>query len=238
DYARFAEHIQQQRVDIWIAPLLDTPFNRAKSAIKSLEYSPTASPGVYSRIDPYEAVIRDGENGFLAASDVEWVDRLGQLVQSAALRRQMGGRALETVRANWLLSQNYTKFSDGYRSAACRVPGAERYTSPQTAAALHMLDSGSRQMIDRLDQLSYLEKALSENRLEGASENISAADLFQLLRNAQVYGAARDAEISAVRSSTTYRLASVFGRAAGLATQLLKRARGIISDPSQKGPAE
>lgn len=238
DYSRFAEHIQQQRVDLWIAPLLDTPFNRAKSAIKFLEYSATATPGVYSRIDPYEAVIQDGENGFLAAGDAEWIDRLGQLVQNAALRHQMGSRALETVRANWLLSKNHSLFSHVYRSATCRAPGMERYTSPQIAAVLHTLASGSRQMIDRLDQLSYLDRVLSENRIEGAPEEVSATDLFNMLRNAQQYGSARDAELTAVRSSTTYRLAGVFGRAAGLASQLLQRARGIISDPSQKGPAK
>lgn len=104
EYARFAEHIQQQRVDLWIAPLANTPFNRAKSAIKYLEYGATATPGIFSRIDPYVAVIQDGENGVLADSAEEWNSRLDMLIQNEPMRLQMGQRALETVRDHWALS--------------------------------------------------------------------------------------------------------------------------------------
>lgn len=114
------------------------------------------------------------------------------------------------------------------------MPGTDLYTPAHAAAALKSLSAGNLPVMERLDQLSYLERALSENRIDGAEKGNKAEELFHMLRNAEQYGGARDAELAAIRASTTYRLAGIFGRMAGFATHWLKRDRGIISDPSKK----
>ena len=238
DYAQFARHIQQQKVDVWIAPLIDTTFNRAKSAIKFLEYSATAHPGVYSRIDPYEAVIRQGDNGFLASSSEEWISCLEQLLRDTNLRRKMGQKALESVRENWLLSRNASLFAEAYRSSRCRAPGVEYYTQEQSSAALDELAVATQPVLERLDKLSYLERAISENSRDASVSSNSVDGLFQMIRDAQQYGAARDAELSAIRSSTTYRLADFFGRLMTFPARLLNWARGIMAHPSKNEPTD
>jgi glycosyltransferase involved in cell wall biosynthesis len=106
DYAAFARYFNQQELDIAIAPLLDSPFNRAKSAIKFLEYGALGAPGVYSQVTPYASVVKHAESGLLAGSTEEWQAALEQLIESPELRSRIGTAAQEQVRRDWLLSEH------------------------------------------------------------------------------------------------------------------------------------
>lgn len=84
--------------DINLAPLvLDNPFARSKSEIKYVEAGLVHVPTVASPTQAFCHAIRDGENGFLASSPLEWEDKLRQLVEDADLRRAMGESAWEDV---------------------------------------------------------------------------------------------------------------------------------------------
>jgi glycosyltransferase involved in cell wall biosynthesis len=115
DYGQFITFFKQQDCDIFIAPLQDNLFNRCKSHIKFLEYSALAVPGVYSRIAPYESVVRHGENGFLASSNEEWERYLSQLIEDPALRFRTGSNAQDSVRASWLLSDHVDEWMKTYQ---------------------------------------------------------------------------------------------------------------------------
>jgi glycosyltransferase involved in cell wall biosynthesis len=52
----------------------------------------------------------DGENGFWAMDDQEWVDRLSSLIQNPELRRQMGVKGIETIEKGYSLSVTSEKF--------------------------------------------------------------------------------------------------------------------------------
>jgi GT2 family glycosyltransferase len=116
-YEDFAKFFQTQSADIFIAPLIDTPFNRSKSAIKFLEYSALGIPGVFSRLETYTGIVTHGHNGFLAYSHDEWISSLVELIEDEELRCRLAMNALETTRSNWLLSKKYTVWKDGYESA-------------------------------------------------------------------------------------------------------------------------
>jgi glycosyltransferase involved in cell wall biosynthesis len=53
----FLDGLRALDLDIGICPLLDTPFNRHKSAIKFYEYAATDSLTVASRVDPYASEV-------------------------------------------------------------------------------------------------------------------------------------------------------------------------------------
>jgi glycosyltransferase involved in cell wall biosynthesis len=114
DYAAFARFFSGQDCDIFIAPLLDNTFNRCKSEIKFLEYSSMGIPGVYSRLEPYESVIKDGENGLLAVSLTDWETNLTRLIETPELRFNIGSNAQEMIRQKWLLSKNYHTWLEIY----------------------------------------------------------------------------------------------------------------------------
>ncbi len=114
DYAQYADFFARQECDIFIAPLIDNLFNRCKSPIKFLEYSSHGTPGVFSKIAPYEGVVVHGENGFLACTLEEWEGALSQLIDSPSLRYKMGLNASKTLTNNWLLSAHAHEWREVY----------------------------------------------------------------------------------------------------------------------------
>lgn len=63
--------------DIGLAPLNDDDFSKCKYFNKYIEYTLTGVVGIYSNVEPYNIVIKDGENGFLAENDPEsWYQKI------------------------------------------------------------------------------------------------------------------------------------------------------------------
>ena len=116
-YKDFATFFQAQTADIFIAPLIDTLFNRCKSPIKFFEYSALGVPGVFSRLETYADVVTHGQNGLLATSLDEWTDCLIQLIEDKELRFYLAKNAQKTIRENWLLSRNAFRWNETFESA-------------------------------------------------------------------------------------------------------------------------
>ncbi|HET7378310.1 MAG TPA: glycosyltransferase, partial [Anaerolineae bacterium] len=137
DYAEFARYAVRQDCDIVIAPLADNQFNRCKSAIKFLEYSASGWPGVYSRVDPYTSVVIHGENGFLAATPVEWEKYLTHLIEHPVDRERLARQAMQSVQRDWLLSKNAGRWQDTYQKILANYAPA-RFSSPAVQVAKRM----------------------------------------------------------------------------------------------------
>ncbi len=116
EYVDFAQHFQTQDADIFIAPLVDNEFNRAKSPLKFFEYSALGVPGIYSRLDPFDQVITHGQDGLLASSQEEWLENLLLLIRNPDRRTELALSAQETIRSKWLLSQNAHRYLDIYQA--------------------------------------------------------------------------------------------------------------------------
>lgn len=86
-------------VDINIAPLVDNPQRRAKSAVKYLEAAAVGVPTVAADLEPYNTVMRAGETGLLASDPAAWERALLRLAHDAALRHTMGNCARADVLA-------------------------------------------------------------------------------------------------------------------------------------------
>lgn len=85
------------KADIVVAPLEIDTYNRSKSFIKWLEYSSAMKPGVYQDITPYQEVVRNGENGFLAYREEDWYHYLKELALNFSLRKKIGEQAFKDV---------------------------------------------------------------------------------------------------------------------------------------------
>jgi glycosyltransferase involved in cell wall biosynthesis len=77
-------------LDINIAPLIDNPQRRAKSAVKYLEAALLRVPTVASNLPPYNDVMIHQQNGLLAGNLEEWESALQALVEQAELRERLG----------------------------------------------------------------------------------------------------------------------------------------------------
>ena len=82
-------------MDIGVMPLPDDRWSKGKCGLKALQYMALGIPTVCSPVGVNTDIIRDGENGLIADTEDEWVEKLKQLLRSADLRRRLGlaGRA-------------------------------------------------------------------------------------------------------------------------------------------------
>jgi O-antigen biosynthesis protein len=88
--------------DIAIAPLVDTPFNRRKSALKFMEYAACGIPVVASRVPPYSTTVREGVDALLADDAESWTEQLARLAQDADLRQRLASAALARARDEFI----------------------------------------------------------------------------------------------------------------------------------------
>jgi hypothetical protein len=85
------------RIDIGIAPLADTVFNRSRSSVKLKEYSSGGTTWLASPVGPYRA-LGEKQGGALVA-DNEWFTALDALVADRRRRRRLAKRALRWAKA-------------------------------------------------------------------------------------------------------------------------------------------
>ena len=87
------------QVDINLAPLVDSIFNRAKSEIKWLEAAMVKVPTIASDIGAFADMVIDGQTGLLAKEN-EWKEKLDSLIFSAELRQKLAENAYHFVLEN------------------------------------------------------------------------------------------------------------------------------------------
>jgi GT2 family glycosyltransferase/glycosyltransferase involved in cell wall biosynthesis len=98
-YPGFVEWFCRQRWDLAVAPLLDSPFNRCKSAIKLLDYAALGLPIVASQHAEYAVAFGAGTGVHLVANTTDaWVEALSRLVADAEARRESGTTTLNHYR--------------------------------------------------------------------------------------------------------------------------------------------
>jgi glycosyltransferase involved in cell wall biosynthesis len=92
DYGEYVRRLVTLAPDIGLAPLRDTPFNRAKSDIKALEYAALGAAGVLSDLAPTGRGGRaPGDSGRTDPRD--WEEAVSRLVADEPFRRKIAGRA-------------------------------------------------------------------------------------------------------------------------------------------------
>jgi len=102
-----------RRWDVGLSPLEVSDFNRAKLPTKYRDYGACHIAGVYTAIDPYEAVVSDGETGLLVKNEEDaWVEAIMRLVGDSRLRRDIAANAHAHVRNQLSLDQSV----DAWRS--------------------------------------------------------------------------------------------------------------------------
>jgi glycosyltransferase involved in cell wall biosynthesis len=87
--------------DIGLMPLPDDNWSRGKCGLKMLQCMGVGVPVVASPVGVNRDMVQDGVNGFLAATEEEWVTKLDRLIHDARLRRDMGLMGRQTVEQHY-----------------------------------------------------------------------------------------------------------------------------------------
>lgn len=118
DYAAYAVKLPRLSMAIGLAPLADTTFNRAKSAVKWQEYAAIGAAGIYADLPPYQAVVEDGQTGLLVGPDPEaWAEAVARLTRDAHFRRHLAQNAREALDRSHRLSDQAALYLDAWQCA-------------------------------------------------------------------------------------------------------------------------
>lgn len=101
-------------IDIMLVPLEPTGFNACKSAIKYYENGADEIPGIYSPT-VYSSYVRHGKTGYIADTLDEWMCALNSL-SSKKIRKNIGKRAYQDVRANYNATNRYQEWVNAIQS--------------------------------------------------------------------------------------------------------------------------
>jgi glycosyltransferase involved in cell wall biosynthesis len=91
-------------IDIGVMPLSEDRWARGKCGLKALQYMALGIPTICSPVGVNADIIEDGKNGFLAATDDEWVEKLRLLLKSRSLRERIGRAGRATVESRFAAS--------------------------------------------------------------------------------------------------------------------------------------
>ena len=90
---------------VGVMPLLDSVWERGKCGYKLIQYMACHLPVVASGVGVNPEIVRNGKNGFVAKTVDEWVTALVKLLQSPALRRQMGAAGRRMVEDEYCIQK-------------------------------------------------------------------------------------------------------------------------------------
>src|SRR5205085_9923767 len=123
-FGSLAEYLHFVRgLDIGLAPLLPTAYNRCRSDVKFLEYAAQGAAGIYADLEPYRAGVVPGETGLLYRDEADFVRCLDLLAGDAALRRRIRAQAHAHVAGRRRLDDHIEERLAFYRRL---LPGSPR----------------------------------------------------------------------------------------------------------------
>jgi glycosyltransferase involved in cell wall biosynthesis len=84
-------------IDIGVMPLPEDRWSIGKCGLKALQFMALGIPTVCSPVGVNTDIIQDNQNGFIASTEDEWVDKLSRLLRSHELRQRLGHAGRVTV---------------------------------------------------------------------------------------------------------------------------------------------
>ena len=104
--AKYRKFMEENKFDIGIAPLDDDEWSKCKYWNKYLEYTISGVAGIYSNVEPYTLIVKNGEDGLLVQnSPGAWYDAIKQLIENFELRKNIIKNAQENVLKNFSLEK-------------------------------------------------------------------------------------------------------------------------------------
>lgn len=102
--------------DIGIMPLPDDEWVKGKCGLKGLSYMALEIPTIMSAVGVNPSIIQDGQNGYLAAGEEEWFEKLSALIDSFELRKRMGAAGRQTVEQRYSVESQKMNYLDSFNA--------------------------------------------------------------------------------------------------------------------------
>jgi len=125
--------------DIGIMPLPDDAWSKGKCGLKALQFMALGTPVICSPVGVNTDIIQDGENGYIADSEEEWIEKLGALIRSAELRKRIGLAGRATVAERYSATVQAPRVFEVFQSVIAQKPqvAASQLRESTTAMRQH-----------------------------------------------------------------------------------------------------
>lgn len=120
-WSAYTEIDDLMAIDIGIMPLPNDEWSKGKCGFKALQYMSLEIPAVASSVGVNNGIIKDGVNGFLCGSLVEWKQKLTLLLNDAELRKRLGIAGRKTVVRSYSVLSNSSTFLSLFELSASRT---------------------------------------------------------------------------------------------------------------------
>lgn len=110
------------QMDIGIVPLSDHPFNRAKSAIKGMEYAASNIPFIASDLPEYRWLLEEGCVGRIAHEPESWIAHLESLLRFDLRKREAAEQRTHVLKYQSVDTKGRTWRDIMSDPAECSVP--------------------------------------------------------------------------------------------------------------------
>lgn len=109
---------QLAEIDIGIMPLPEDEWSKGKCGFKLLQYMAMGKAAVGSPVGVNTEIIEDGENGFLASTEQEWIAQLSRLIDNPDLRRTLGKAGRKTVEERFSVESQRDRYETLFKELA------------------------------------------------------------------------------------------------------------------------
>ncbi len=100
------------KIDIGIMPLPNDEWSKGKCGFKGIQYMAMGIPTIMSPVGVNTEIIQDNENGFLADTEEEWLEKLIVLIENPKLREEIGKSGRKTIEDKYSIDANIDKYLD------------------------------------------------------------------------------------------------------------------------------
>ena len=118
DWSERTESTAINTCDIGVMPLAETHWEQGKCAYKLIQYMACALPTVASPVGANFDVTLEGETGYFARTDDDWIARLGALLRDPLLRSKLGNAGRARVEECYSLQRTAPRLITLLRQAA------------------------------------------------------------------------------------------------------------------------
>lgn len=105
------------RMHVGLFPLYNVEDSLVRGVLKATIYMSGEAAVVCSRVGQCQDLISDGENGMLASTSEEWLQKIDTLIANPAQRSAIARRGVETVRQRYLLDATFRALSTALTGA-------------------------------------------------------------------------------------------------------------------------
>jgi glycosyltransferase involved in cell wall biosynthesis len=103
-------------MDIGLGPLKPSPFNRAKSGLRAIEYAALGIAGILSDTEEYRRYVTAGETGILVPQGGSWRDAIVELATQPIERARLAANARVAAKS-WTTEECITNWTEAWSSA-------------------------------------------------------------------------------------------------------------------------